>query len=97
MSRRNDDWIDPADTEASLRDHVERLARGDRLDVDTPTGTERIERRGPQWQLSHFGSGGGWYGREQLTTRAVVDYLTQWRDQDFDPIRVRFVEDGGER
>jgi len=28
-----DEWIDPADTEASIRDHVDRLARGDRDDI----------------------------------------------------------------
>jgi len=93
-----DEWIDPTDTEASIREHVDRLARGDRLDVDTPTGTERIERRGPEWRLTHLGTGGGWCWSERMDTRRLVDYLTQWRSREgFDPITVRFVEDGGER
>jgi hypothetical protein len=90
---REHDWVTPADTMADLRDHLDRLARGDRLDVSTPTGTFRIRRNGPEWDVEHFGRGGGWCWRETWSTRRTLAHLTQWRDDDqFDAISVRYRE-----
>ena len=92
MSRR-DDWVRPSRTEASLREHLQRLARGDRLDVDEPTGTLRIERRGPEWRVTHLGTGGGFCWRERMSTRRLLDYLTQWQNRErFDEIELRYVD-----
>jgi len=80
---REHDWVDPADTRADIRDHLDRLARGDELRVREPTGELEIQRDGPEWVVEHFGPGGGWCWREQMTARDVRLYLTQW-DEDPD-------------
>jgi len=80
---REHDWVDPANTQADIRDHLDRLARGDTLRVREPTGSLQIQRDGPEWVVEHRGPGGGWCWREQMATREVRLYLTQW-DEDPD-------------
>lgn len=87
---RDHDWVNPDDTQADIIDHLERLARGDELDVDVPTGRLTIQRDGNEWVAEHYGLGGGWCWRERWDRRDARLYLTQWDDTDDKEIAVRY-------
>lgn len=87
---RDRGWVDPHDTPATLREHVERLGHGDRMDVSIPYGTVRIERINHEFKMSVLGDGGGFCWSRQGPARRVVAYLTQWEDREnLDNIEVR--------
>ena len=69
-------WVRPSQTQATLRDHLERVTRGDTLKVRAPTGTFELTRRRGKFHVDSFGTGGGWCWNDTWSLSAAVNHLS---------------------
>ena len=68
------DCVDPDDVRASIGDFIDDVGR-EPLTAQMPHATWQITRRGQQFHVDCFGSGGGWYKERSMSRRALVSYL----------------------
>ena len=68
-------WVGPDDVTASIGDFIDDVGR-EPLTAKMPHATWQITRRGQQFHVDCFGSGGGWYNERSMSRRALVSYLS---------------------